>query len=572
MEYAKLFLPTLRQDPAEAEVVSHRLMLRAGLIRKLSAGIYSYLPAGLRSLRKVERIIREEMDRAGAQEVLLPAVQPAELWQESGRWDYYGRELLRFKDRGDRDCCLGPTHEEVITDLVRGEIQSYRQLPLNLYQIQTKFRDEIRPRFGVMRAREFIMKDAYSFDADEAGAQESYREMHDAYQAIFRRCGLEFVAVEADSGAIGGSFSHEFMVLADSGEDAVAACSACGYGANVEKAEVPAPEPPAGLDEPGPLEKVATPGAGTIEQVCALLGVGPAALAKTLVFETDKGVVAVCVRGDHQANPVKVKNLLGANTVELAGPDLVRRVTGAPVGFAGPVGLDIPVYADPALRGAGGFVVGANEADAHLLGAVPGRDFDVAGWADLREIAVGDPCPRCGAPVAVRRGIEVGHIFKLGTKYSEALGATFLDAEGRENPMVMGCYGIGVGRTVAAAIEQNHDDDGIVWPVPIAPWEVLVLPIRMKDEATARAARDLASALEARGVEVLVDDRDERPGVKFKDADLLGVPLRVTLGPRGLADGVAEVRERATGADHRVPLAEVAGWAARWVEQRRVLR
>ncbi len=386
MEYAKLFLPTLRQDPAEAEVVSHRLMLRAGLIRKLAAGIYSYLPAGLRSLRKVERIIREEMDRAGAQEVLLPAVQPAELWQESGRWDYYGRELLRFRDRGDRDCCLGPTHEEVITDLVRGEVQSYRQLPLNLYQIQTKFRDEIRPRFGVMRAREFIMKDAYSFDVDETGAQESYRKMHDAYQAIFRRCGLEFVAVEADSGAIGGSFSHEFMVLADSGEDAVAACAACGYGANVEKAEVPAPEPPAAVAEPGPVEKVATPGAGTIEQVCSLLGVGPATLAKTLLFETDQGVVAVCVRGDHQANPVKLKNLLGVNTVELAGPDAVRRATGAPVGFAGPVGLDVPVYADPALRGAGGFVVGANEADAHLLNAVPGRDFVVAGWADLREI------------------------------------------------------------------------------------------------------------------------------------------------------------------------------------------
>ncbi len=572
MEYAKLFLPTLRQDPAEAEVVSHRLMLRAGLIRKLAAGIYSYLPAGLRSLRKVERIIREEMDRAGAQEVLLPAVQPAELWQESGRWDYYGRELLRFRDRGDRECCLGPTHEEVITDLVRGEVQSYRQLPLNLYQIQTKFRDEIRPRFGVMRAREFIMKDAYSFDADEAGAQESYRKMHEAYHAIFRRCGLEFVAVEADSGAIGGSFSHEFMVLADSGEDAVAACSACGYGANVEKAEVPEPEAPAGVAEPGPVETVTTPGAGTIEAVCELLGVAPTALAKTLLFETDNGVVAVCVRGDHQANPVKLKNLLGVNTVELAGPDTVRRATGAPVGFAGPVGLDLPVYVDPALRGAGGFVVGANQADAHLLNAVPGRDFVVAGWADLREIEAGDPCPRCGEPVAVRRGIEVGHIFKLGTKYSEAMGATFLDASGRENPLVMGCYGIGVGRTVAAAIEQNHDDDGICWPVPIAPWEVLVLPIRMKDDATARASRDLAAALEARGVDVLVDDRDERPGVKFKDADLLGVPLRITLGPRGLADGVAEVRERATGAEHRVPVAEVADWAARWVDERRVLR
>ncbi len=565
--YSELFLPTLREDPAEAEVVSHRLMFRAGMIRKLAAGIYSYLPMGLRVIRKVEAIIREEMNRAGAQEVLLPAVQPADLWKESGRWDFYGKELLRFRDRNERECCLGPTHEEVITDLVRREIQSYRQLPLNLYQIQTKFRDEIRPRFGVMRAREFIMKDAYSFDADDAGAEESYRKMYEAYTRIFRRCGLDFVAVEADTGAIGGSFSHEFMVLAESGEDEVAACAACGYGANVERAEVRPPDPVAPEVPPGPPETVDTPDRRTIEEVAGFLGVGPEALIKTILFETDKGVVAACVRGDHEVNPVKVKNAVGANTVEMASEETVRRVTGAPVGFAGPAGLDVPVYVDHALRGGAGYVAGANQADRHARNVVPGRDFAVAAWADLRTIRAGDPCPRCGEPVAVKRGIEVGHIFKLGTKYSEAMNATYLDRDGRERLLVMGCYGIGVGRTVAAAIEQNHDEDGIIWPVPIAPWEVLILPIQLKDERTRELADRIAADLEARGVDVLLDDRDERPGVRFKDADLIGVPLRITLGPRGLKEGVAEVRERATRAEHRVPLEEVAAWAADWVEK-----
>jgi prolyl-tRNA synthetase len=570
MDYSKLFLPTLREDPAEAEVVSHRLMLRAGLVRKLAAGIYSYLPAGLRSIRKVEQILREEMNRAGAQEILMPAVQPGELWTESGRWDYYGRELLRFVDRHERDCCLGPTHEEVVTDIVRREIRSYRQLPVNLYQIQTKFRDEIRPRFGVMRAREFSMKDAYSFDADEVGAEESYGKMYDAYRRIFERCGLDFVAVEADTGAIGGSFSHEFMVLADSGEDAVAACQACGYGANVEKGEIRPPEsmsspPPA----PPPPELVETPDQKTIEEVTAFLGVPAEAVVKTLVFNTDQGLVAVCVRGDHEANPAKVKNLVGANTAELASAAEVMAATGAPAGFAGPVGLEIPVYFDHALRDTGGLVVGANRADAHYRNALPDRDFGVTGWADLRMIVEGDPCPRCEATVSVRRGIEVGHVFKLGTKYSEAMGATYLDAEGEERLLVMGCYGIGVARTLAAAIEQNHDEDGIIWPVPIAPWEVTVLPIRPEEAATRVAVTEIVAALEDRGIEVLLDDRDERPGVRFKDADLLGIPLRVTLGPRGLGEGMAEVRERATGVEHKVPLPEVAAWVADWTAQRR---
>jgi prolyl-tRNA synthetase len=570
MDYSKLFLPTLREDPAEAEVVSHQLMLRAGMVRKLAAGIYSYLPAGLRSIRKVEQILREEMNRAGAQEILMPAVQPGELWTESGRWDYYGRELLRFVDRHERDCCLGPTHEEVVTDIVRRDIRSYRQLPVNLYQIQTKFRDEIRPRFGVMRAREFSMKDAYSFDADEAGAEESYRKMYEAYRRIFERCGLDFVAVEADTGAIGGSFSHEFMVLADSGEDAVAACPACGYGANVEKGEIRAPEavsipPPA----PPPLELVETPGKKTIEEVTAFLGMPAEAVAKTLVFHTDQGLVAVCVRGDHQANPAKVKILMGANTAELASGAEVAAATGAPAGFAGPVGLEIPVHLDHALAETGGLVVGANRADTHYRNALPDRDFAVAGWADLRMIVEGDPCPRCDATVSVRRGIEVGHVFKLGTKYSEAMGASYLDAKGEERLLVMGCYGIGVARTLAAAIEQNHDEDGIIWPVPIAPWEVTVLPIRPEDAATRSAATEIVAALEDRGIEVLLDDRDERPGVRFKDADLLGIPLRVTLGPRGLGEGMAEVRERATGEEHKVSLPEVAAWVADWVAQRR---
>jgi prolyl-tRNA synthetase len=569
MEFSKLLIPTLKEDPAEAEVISHKLMLRAGLIRKLAAGIYSYLPAGLRVLRKVERIVREEMNRAGAQEVLLPAVQPAELWKESGRWEFYGKELLRFVDRHNRESCLGPTHEEVITDLVRREVQSYRQLPLNLYQIQTKFRDEIRPRFGLMRGREFIMKDAYSFDADDAGAEESYRKMYEAYDRIFRRCGLEFVPVEADVGTIGGSFSHEYMVLAESGEDAVCACRTCGYGANVEKAEVRPSDETGGELSCGAPERIPTPGKRTIEEVSSFLGVDPSSLAKTLLFETDQGTVAVCVRGDQEANLAKVKNLLGANQAELAGEARVAEITGAPVGFAGPVGLSVPVYADHGLRGTAGWVVGANERDAHLRNVAPGRDFAVAAWADLRSIREGDACPRCGASVTVKRGIEVGHIFKLGTKYSEALRATFLDDQGAEQPIVMGCYGIGVGRTAAAAIEQNNDADGIIWPVPLAPWEALLLPLQVKDEAARKASSELASALEAGGVEVLVDDRDERPGVKFKDADLLGIPLRITLGPKGLAQGVAEIRERATKAEHRVPLAECAVWVERWVGERR---
>lgn len=557
MRYSKTFIPTTKETPADAEVVSHQLMLRAGMIRKITSGIYTYLPAGLRAIRKVERIIREEMDRSGAIELLMPAVQPAELWQESGRWDFYGRELLRFKDRHDRDACLGPTHEEVITDLVRREIRSYRQMPLNFYQIQTKFRDEIRPRFGIMRGREFIMKDAYSFDADEEGASRSYEIMHETYNRIFRRCGLTYRAVEADTGSIGGSFSHEFMVLADSGEDEIVSCLDCEYAANLEKAEIrsePAVSPV--TEEPAPVEEVYTPGIRTIEAVTSFLSVPADRLIKTLIFRAGDEVVAGLVRGDHELNEVKLKALLGADQVELADPELVEDVTGAPMGFAGPIGLNLRMIADHAVAGIRNAVAGGNRVDTHLRNVNPVRDFEADLYADLRVVMPGDPCPRCGGGLRFSRGIEVGHIFKLGTKYSRAMGATCLDENGREIPIVMGCYGIGVGRTVAAAIEQNHDDDGIIFPIPIAPFEVLILPLQMNEPAVVTAAEALYRTLLDQGTDVLLDDRDLRAGAKFKDADLLGIPVRITIGSRSLENGQVEVRLRADAEKEFVPVDE----------------
>ena len=551
-------MPTTKETPSDAEVVSHRLMLRAGLIRKVASGIYNYLPAGLRVLRKVEGIIREEMDRAGAQEVLMPSVIPAELWKESGRWDAYGKELLRFRDRADREFCLGPTHEEVITDLVRREVRSYRQLPLNLYQIQDKFRDEIRPRFGLMRGREFFMKDAYSFDADEEGAAGSYQKMYDAYSRIFRRMGLAFRAVEADTGPIGGKSSHEFMVIADSGEDAIVSCGACEYSANVEKAECgPEGSVPAATPAPGPPRKVPTPGKRTIGEVSAFLGIAPGLFFKTLLFETDKGDVAVVLSGKHEVNEVKVKNRLGADWVKLAGEERVREITGAPSGYAGPVGLPVRVLADHSVRGIASGATGANEKDAHLVDVVPGRDFLPESYADLRLVEEGDRCPRCSGPIRFSRGIEVGHVFRLGTKYSVALSATYLDAFGKEQPIVMGCYGIGVGRTAAAAIEQHHDDDGIVWPISIAPFEACVLPVNTKNDGLVKEAERVGEELSARGIEVLFDDRDERAGIKFKDADLVGIPLRVTFGEKNYEAGCAEIRDRKTGRTDRVEISEV---------------
>ena len=558
IRYSGYLMPTTKETPSDAEVVSHRLMLRAGLIRKVASGIYNYLPAGLRVLRKVEGIIREEMDRAGAQEVLMPSVIPAELWKESGRWDAYGKELLRFRDRADREFCLGPTHEEVITDLVRREVRSYRQLPLNLYQIQDKFRDEIRPRFGLMRGREFFMKDAYSFDADEEGAAWSYQKMYDAYSRIFRRMGLAFRAVEADTGPIGGKSSHEFMVIADSGEDAIVSCGACEYSANVEKAECgPEGSVPAATPAPGPPRKVPTPGKRTIGEVSAFLGIAPGLFFKTLLFETDKGDVAVVLSGKHEVNEVKVKNRLGADWVKLAGEERVREITGAPSGYAGPVGLSARVLADQSVRGIASGATGANEKDAHLVDVVPGRDFLPESYADLRLVEEGDRCPRCSGPIRFSRGIEVGHVFRLGTKYSVALSATYLDAFGKEQPIVMGCYGIGVGRTAAAAIEQHHDDDGIVWPISIAPFEACVLPVNTKNDGLVKEAERVGEELSARGIEVLFDDRDERAGIKFKDADLVGIPLRVTFGEKNYEAGCAEIRDRKTGRTDRVEISEV---------------
>jgi len=554
VRYAELFLPTLKETPAEAEVISHRLMLRAGLIRKLAAGIYSFLPLGYRVIRKIEEIIRQEMAAAGAQEVLLPVLQPAELWQESGRWQVYGPELMRIRDRHRREFCLGPTHEEVITDLVRREVRSYRQLPLNLYQIQTKFRDEIRPRFGLMRGREFIMKDGYSFDRDEAGAEESYARMYAAYNRIFSRCGLKFKAVEADTGAIGGSFSHEYMVLAESGEDRLVSCEGCGYAANLERAECPRSGGEAlATGELQPVEEVATPGQRTVEEVTRFLGRRPDELLKTLVVKVDGKVVLALVRGDHEINLTKLKNFCGADFVEFADAETIRQVTGAEVGFAGPVGVSgVQVVADYATCGMRNFVTGANRTDAHLVNVNFGRDVQPEAFADIRLITPQDGCPRCGGELGFWRGIEVAHIFKLGTKYSQALGATYLDEQGQERLMVMGCYGIGVGRTMAAAIEQHHDEWGIVWPRALAPYEVTVVPLEVAETEVMETAEGIYQGLQEAGVEVLLDDRDVRPGVKFKDADLVGFPLRVTVGLRDLRSGVVEIRVRRSGERIRV--------------------
>ncbi|UKL14658.1 proline--tRNA ligase [Dissulfurimicrobium hydrothermale] len=548
MRYSKLFLPTLKEAPAEAEIVSHRLMLRAGMIRRLSSGLYSYLPIGLRSLMKVEKIVREEMGRAGAQEVLLPMVQPAELWQESGRWDRYGKELLRLKDRHGRDYCLGPTHEEVITDLVRREVRSYKDLPLNLYQIHTKFRDEIRPRFGLMRSREFVMKDAYSFDVDDEALEITYQAMYGAYCRIFERCGLDFRPVEADTGSIGGHASHEFMVLAETGEDQIACCTQCSYAANVELAPALGLTAYSCADEED-MRRVHTPGKRSVEEVIAFLNVSPSSLVKTLVFICKNGPIVALVRGDHSINEVKLKRLVGIEDVALADSATVVSATGCEPGFAGPVGLAgrTRIIADNALKTLKNFVVGANEPDWHLLGVNWGRDLPWPEFADIRFITPDDPCPRCGGRVELKRGIEVGHVFKLGTKYSEALHAVYIDDSGKERPIVMGCYGIGIGRTVAAAVEQNHDSLGIVFPAPIAPFDCVISIVDMTDDAMSFVGERICSELEAKGVDCLLDDRRERPGVKFKDADLIGIPIRVTVGRRLREDGRVEIKVRASG-------------------------
>ncbi len=551
MRTSQLLIPTLREDPGEAETVSHRLMLRAGLIRKVAAGIYTYLPLGLRVIRKVEQIVREEMNRAGAQELLMPIASPAELWKETGRWDYYGKELLRFKDRHERDFCLGPTHEEVITDLFRREVRSYRQLPLNFYQIQTKFRDEIRPRFGLMRGREFIMKDAYSFDVDETGAKLSYQKMYDAYSRIFTRCGLTFRAVEADTGLIGGDVSHEFMVLADTGEATVVYSAQGSYAANIERAEL---LPPSDVDSSPlrPLQTLTTPQRRTVEEVTAFLKIPPRQLVKTLLYKAGQEIVAVLIRGDHEVNEIKLARLLQVTEVELAAPETVKTITGAPMGFAGPVGLKgIRILADHAIEAMRNVVIGANQADTHYADANRDRDFKVDQFADLRNAQTGDPSPRGNGTLTLAKGIEVGQVFLLGTKYSKSMNATILDDKGQERLAIMGCYGIGVGRTAASAIEQNHDERGIIWPYPIAPFHVHLIPVSQSDNA-GQATAALYETLLTAGFEVLWDDREERAGVKFNDADLIGAPFQVIVGDKGLADGVVEVKVRKTGAKSRV--------------------
>ncbi len=572
MLYSRYFIPTIKETPSDAEVVSHQLMLRAGMIRKLASGIYNYLPLGLRSIRKLENIVREEMNKADAIEMLMPSVQPAELWQESGRWAFYGKELLRFKDRKDADFCMGPTHEEVITDMVRREIKSYRQMPLNFYQIQTKFRDEIRPRFGLMRGREFIMKDAYSFDVDSAAADLSYQKMFNAYMRIFERCGLNFRAVEADTGSIGGSSSHEFMVLADSGEDAIVSCDACRYAANVEKAESPL-FTGTSTTIMEPLQKVSTPEMKTIADVATFLNVASDTTIKTLVYASEAGgLVMALLRGDHELNELKLKNHLGWDDIQMASEEQIFAVTGSPVGFLGPIGLkrEIPVIADQVVQGMKNVVVGANEKDHHFTNVNCGRDFAAPVFVDIRTVAVGDACPRCeSGKLEMWRGIEVGHVFKLGTKYSKALNATYLDANGREQIIFMGCYGIGIGRTVAAAIEQNHDENGIIFPIPIAPFHCSVVAVNTRDAGVMAAAEEIYFALEKLGIEVLYDDRDERPGVKFKDNDLIGIPIRIVVGSKGLAEGKVEVKIRSTGEVMSLSLDEVVSTVAQYVDAER---
>lgn len=550
MKATQLYAPTLRESPAEAELISHKLMYRAGLIRKAAGGLYSYLPLGWRTMKKIMQIIREEMDAKGGQEIMMPIVQPAEMWQESGRWAVYGDEMMRLKDRHGREFALGPTHEEMVTTLIRDEVRSYKQLPLMLYQIQNKYRDEIRPRFGLMRSREFVMKDLYSFDRDVEGMNISYEKMYDAYSRVFTRCGLKFRAVEADNGAIGGGHSHEFTVLAPSGESSIAYCEACDYAASDEKAELKII--PAEPEELRPLEKVKTPYCHTIELVKNFLKVPIEKTIKAVAFmDDDERLIVTFVRGDHEVNEIKVINAVeGANHLYMAGDKLIE-AAGSVAGFMSPIGLkdSAIVVVDQSVMLMSNAVAGANEVDAHFINVTPSRDFDAEKIivADIRMVQAGDPCPHCGAPLHMTRGIEVGQVFTLGKKYSETLNATFLDEDGKVKPFEMGCYGIGVGRTMAAAIEQNNDANGIIWPRAIAPFEVVVVPVNAKDDAQLSFAKKIYAELISAGVDTLLDDRRERAGVKFKDCDLIGYPLRVTISPKTLDSGNVEVKVRRSG-------------------------
>ena len=561
MKWTKSLIQTLREDPGDAEIDSHKLLVRASIIKKLAGGLYTFLPLGMRALRKVERIVREEMDAAGAQEFLMPILQPAELWKTTGRWDAMGANMFRLRDRAEHEAALGPTAEEEVTDLVKSIVSSYRQLPLIVYQIQTKFRDETRPRFGLMRSKEFIMKDAYSFDVDAEGADRSYWLMYHAYERIFARCGLKATPVQADGGDMGDSMTHEFHALADAGEDGIASCPKCGYAANLERAERRLADR-ADAECPA-AESVPTPNARTIEEVAAFFGREPSAFVKTLVYVADGKPVMICVPGDRDVNEVKVKRFLGAKAVVLADARTVEAVTGAPVGFAGPVRpaqADVPVYADASLKGARGVIVGANAADAHLKNVDLARDAAITDYADLIICGAGDLCPTCGQPMELKRGIEVGQVFKLGTKYTDAFNAVYKTDKLESRTMIMGCYGVGVSRTLQAVVEQSHDKDGIIWPAAVAPFAVCICLLDPDRAEVAQVATDLETALETKGIDVLVDDRAERPGVKFKDADLIGFPVRVVVGAKGLANGGVEVKRRCDDKSKMriVPVAEAA--------------
>jgi prolyl-tRNA synthetase len=548
MRWTQSLIPTLKEIPQDAEVASHILMVRGGFIRKLTAGAYSYLPLGVRVLEKIVRIIREEMNKTGAQEVLLPAIHPPELWKQTGRYDLLGEVLIKFIDRHKKENVLGPTHEEIITSLVADGVRSYKQLPLILYQIQTKFRDEPRPRFGVLRSKEFIMKDAYSFDRDTEALNESYKKMYDAYCAIFSRCGLNYIPVEADPGFMGGDISHEFMVPASCGEDIIALCASCGYAASREAAAVKDRGQRTGdRGQKEKLKEVHTPGVTTIEKVGALLKIPPENMVKTLIYKADGKTIAALIRGDHEANEAKLRRFLKCEMLELADEKTIQDATGGPLGFSGPVGLkDVRVIADYAIAGLIDFVTGANKKDYHLINVNLERDFKITEWADLRYITEKDACPKCGKPIQIKFAIEAGHTFKLGTKYSKALGAVYLDEKGRENPMIMGCYGIGVNRIAAAAIEQNNDKDGIIWPVSISPFQVIVMPVNSADKKIMDFAEDIYDSLKEKNIDVLLDDRDERAGIKFKDADLIGFPYQIIVSDRHISEEKVEVKTRKT--------------------------
>ncbi|MFH1094352.1 MAG: proline--tRNA ligase [Candidatus Omnitrophota bacterium] len=570
MRWSKILLPTLKEVPADAEAISHILMIRAGLIRKLTSGVYTYLPSGLRVLAKIERIIREEMNSKGAQELLLPAIQPCELWQKSGRFEALGEDMITFTDRHKKLNVLGPTHEEVITALVKNEVNSYRQMPLILYQIQTKFRDEARPRYGVIRSREFIMKDAYSFDQDMQGLDVSYDKMYDAYCRIFKRCGLKFIPVEADTGIMGGDASHEFMVLADSGEDKIAQCAKCSYAASLDKAEClaqvkseksysPQGHKQVKSEKQGSLQDVSTPGVSSVADVASFLKVRADKLLKTLIYENGDNPVAVLVRGDREINEAKLARVLKCNYLKMASAEFIKKATNGPVGFSGPVGLTgIDVIADYLLKGASGLVAGANKLDMHTTGIDIERDVRVTQWADIRNVTENDPCPRCGADIKIQQAIEVGHVFKLGTKYTNCLGATYLDAQGKANQIVMGCYGIGVTRIIAAYLEQNHDDFGIIWSKTISPFQVLIMPLNSDNKEIMQKAESVYSRLFDKNIEVLFDDRDIRAGMKFKDADLIGIPIQIIIGEKNLAQGIIEIKLRKTGQRLQINSGEAA--------------